>query len=86
MNGEVIRYGQRNMGQNAYQRERRIRTQKKKGILGKAHRREQVHMEMGEGFVSSESDGEAGAARKEIFGKDLRKAALIREAQEVKPR
>ena len=37
----------------------------------------------GEGFVSSESDGEA---RKEIFGKDLRKAALIREAQEVKPR
>ena len=61
-------------------------TQIKKGILGKAHRREQVHMEMGKDSYLRNRTAKPGAARKEIFGKDLRKAALIRDAQEVKPR
>ena len=52
----------------------------------KAHRREQVHMEMGKDSYLRNRTAKPGAARKEIFGKDLRKAALIREAQEVKPR
>lgn len=40
----------------------------------------------GEGSYLRNRTAKPGAARKEIFGKDLRKAALIREAQEVKPR